>query len=154
MRLYSFINAYLSSIQQGIQTAHLVHELFNKYKSPIGPASKMVREWSKNHKTIIVCNGGTSAELKNLYTFFTETSPERFKLPLASFREDVPSLNGALTCVGLVVPRCYYDVEFIAKNITSRYTSRYYQTFQDHFYHPGTVQYEFCKRLKSYNLAR
>jgi len=29
MRLYTFVNYYLSSIQQGIQTAHIVSEMSN-----------------------------------------------------------------------------------------------------------------------------
>jgi hypothetical protein len=36
LRLYTFCNFYLSSIQQGIQSAHIVSELFVDYRFAIG----------------------------------------------------------------------------------------------------------------------
>lgn len=58
LRLYSFTNYYLSDLQKGLQTAHLVSEMFTKYVT--GKHKKMLFEWATNHKTIIILNGGNS----------------------------------------------------------------------------------------------
>jgi hypothetical protein len=45
MRLYTFGNYYLSSIQQGIQAGHAAVELFNKYEN--SEQLNTVKEWAK-----------------------------------------------------------------------------------------------------------
>lgn len=102
MRLYTFVNYYLSSIQQGIQSAHIVGEL-SRLNDP------MYREWASTHKTIIVCNGGNNSDLYRLYAFFQTTS----EYPWAMFAEDTASLNGTLTGIGIIIP------EFICVEIDS-----------------------------------
>jgi len=125
MRLYTFVNFYLSSIQQGIQSAHLVHELFNKYRH-IDPSDDIdscyqtdlrkmqLREWSENHKTMIVLNGGIDETLNELYQFMnTDENP----FPFTCFHEDHQSLHGIMTCVGIVLPEYIYET---AEKIRSR----------------------------------
>lgn len=104
MIFYSFCNYYLSSIQQGIQSAHAMHTMFTKYIGGPGlQEQQMLDEWAKRHKTMIVLNGGNVADLKGLEAsckFYGDT----LRYPYSSFREDAESLNGALTAVAIIVP--------------------------------------------------
>lgn len=113
-RLYSFSNYYLSSLQKGLQTAHLVEELNLKYTltGAIGWRSlsndfktmyNILQEWGKYHKTIIILNGGNSENLQSIYDNLLQLG-NQLSLPVAKFNEDEKSLNNALTCVGIVVP--------------------------------------------------
>ena len=112
MRLYTFGNYYLSSIQQGIQAGHAAVELFNKYEN--SEQLNTVKDWAKNHKTMVCLNGGNNTALKEIRDLFeNETNP----YPWTSFYEDNDSLNGTLTCVAIVLPEITYD---IASKIRSR----------------------------------
>lgn len=112
-RLYSFVNAlYLKEIQLGIQTAHVVSELYSKYyfgsdsnKFP----SILLDIWGKQDKTIIVLNGGNVKGLKKINDFLVEEDKKGFFLPYATFSEDDESLGGILTSVGVIVPEDIYD---------------------------------------------
>lgn len=115
MRLYSLTNMYLSPIQNGIQTAHAVHDIFVKYSGAAFfsdrrafPLTTLV-EWASNHKTIIVLNGGNSAMLENAYERIQRLG-QKLDLPYVKFHEDEQSLNNALTCVAIVVPERVYSM--------------------------------------------
>ena len=107
MRAYFFGNMYLSSIQQGIQAAHATHELFTKYNTP-GVAQANLREWAENHKTMILLNGGYAATIQELVDFLAEQGDHSVEYPFAPFHEEVASLNGALTTVGVILPEKIY----------------------------------------------
>ena len=133
MRLYTLTNVYLSSIQKGIQSAHLAVDLVRKYDQKIPQAlppykdgifsdkddiSTKVRDWADNHKTMIVLNSGNSAMLGNLQRAFEiyDVQAKKAKsdrtpvIPYAFFREDEESMNGTLTCVGCILPKTLYSV--------------------------------------------
>ena len=60
LRLYSFCNAYLSSIQQGIQTAHVIGRMAKFYRNHKSAEAQMFWDWLEeghSNETIIVCNG-------------------------------------------------------------------------------------------------
>ncbi len=105
MRLYTFVNYYLSPIQHGIQTAHVVSELSVKYYNP-SSHHYMLYDWAKNHKTIIVLNGGNQANLQEILLFLSDPDNQ---YPYTHFCEDEQSLNNALTCVGIVIPEYVYE---------------------------------------------
>lgn len=144
MRLYTFCNYYLSSLQQGLQTAHVVHELFNKYPDNDclrGDTGSQLRDWSLDHKTIVILNGGNCLTLTELDLFLRNTDN---KFPFESFCEDGQSLNFALTCVGIVLPARIYEAAekirsrqciFIEKNEQGfglRYNLRYISNHPDY----------------------
>jgi hypothetical protein len=112
-RLYSFVNFYLNSISQGIQTAHAVHEMFMKYNPLYGGVSaeaSRLYEWAKNHKTIIVLNGGMNSDIVSKKMFFeTEGKKLTFPTPFAHFQEDEQSLGGVITCVAAVISNDIYE---------------------------------------------
>lgn len=114
MRLYTFCNYYLNSISQGIQTAHVVAELYNDWASPCESEQfDQLDLWAHNHKTIIVLNGGNHQSLTELADLF-DTADNPY--PWAAFREDEASLNNAVTCVGIIVPGVVYETAEAQRN--------------------------------------
>lgn len=111
MRLYSFVNYYISPLQQGLQTAHVVAELFNDY-TLCGPF-EILREWSEDHKTIVILKGGNSKDLLDLFYIFND---ENNDYPFAQFCEDEQSLNGACTAVGIVLPPMIYNTAALIRS--------------------------------------
>lgn len=107
MRLYAFLNYYLSPLQHGLQTAHCVGDMSIAYKHNTAQHEAFT-DWVTNHKTIIICNGGNSEALRVLY-YELLTHYEQLRLPVVRFHEDGPSLNGALTAVATVVPPWVYE---------------------------------------------
>ena len=99
MRGYFLTNMYLSSIQHGIQAAHCLQEINNQF-----PDNAILKDWAENHKTMYVLNGGTSEQMHGMMYLFKHKSNT---LPWATFSE--PSLDNALTCIGIIVPEYIYD---------------------------------------------
>ena len=158
MRLYSFTNFMLSSIQHGIQTAHIMGEILIK-NDPTPYHNEITLEWLSRHKTIIVCNGGNSKSITELYQFFAH---RHNKYPFASFNEDTDSLNGALTGVGIVLPPEIYDVktEFVFDKET-RERKKVYEYMSDGDFttliiydDPTDYTYQLIDKIKSAPLAR
>jgi len=94
-RLYSFTNYYLSSIQKGIQTAHVIADMLVYHET------LDLIDWVNFYKTIIVLNGGNSAALEDIASMLIK--PEN-RFAWGIFREDFDSLAGATTAVGVLVP--------------------------------------------------
>lgn len=137
MRLYSFVNYYLSSLQQGLQTAHIVSELFACHSD-----NPLLHEWAQYHKTIIILNGGNSESIWNI---FQQIADSGVNLPFAVFSEDHQSLNNAITACGILVPHHIYEFanvrEFTEDNMYL------YDTVTDN-------EQIIANILKSYSLAR
>lgn len=114
LRLYTFVNYYLSSMQQGIQTGHLAVDLVRKYAKLEGqttPAKvEMVKEWADNHKTFIVLNGGNADGIKSAAITAGESG-----YPYAAFHEDFRSLDGMMTCAGVVVPDHIFNARVMSE---------------------------------------
>ena len=128
MRFYAFGNFYLSSIQQSIQAFHACQEIYNNYCSPIVENQKIgisnlknldfaaqYNDWSKNHKTVVLLNGGTVASLKEIESFF---KMDGNIYAHGSFYEEAGAIsvgeNQALTSVGIILPeRIYRTAESI-----------------------------------------
>lgn len=116
LRLYSFVNFYLSDMQKGIQTGHAAVDLVREYV-PDEPETvsqnhlNMVADWADNHKTFIVLNGGNNAGLKAAVGIINDID-----LPWTCFYEDQDSLGGILTCIAVVVPENYFNAKYIDVN--------------------------------------
>ena len=101
--LYCLVPYNLSPIQQGIQAAHGVAELClstqgDKSKIEYG---RLVRDWSINHKTIIVLNGGTTGKESSMESYKKDL--DKLGVKYSEFRE--PDLNNALTAIAFVVDK-------------------------------------------------
>lgn len=104
MRAYFFINCYLSQIQQGIQSAHILGEMVRE-SDALRIHRESMESFLEHHKTIIVCNGGNNDSIRELVEFFAD---ERNPYQFATFNEDEGSLDGALTGVGILLPEEVY----------------------------------------------
>lgn len=175
MRFYGFGNYYLSSLQQGLQSAHVIGDLFVKYDMcdlrPITQPEHIQQvekfeslfDWAKNHKTMVLLNGGNSADLDELHTFF-DTAENPY--PFTKFHEDQQSLCGALTYVGIVLPAKIYDTAaYMRQQRNYDYNAdRNLLTFYPRL--PGSdvlvmeevvlspFEYALCERLNQYGLAK
>lgn len=178
LRLYTFCNMYLSSIQQGVQSLHVLGELNNKYPPNLvhsdcgitrgGSVRKLdyttrLQDWQRNHKTVIVLNGGCGRDILDMFTLIdTEHMSYSFPAPYAYFCEDEKSLGGVMTAVGIVLPVNIFDAVSFKKalelgyNVSPVDAMSYF--FQDeeklHEYHPGSADHRFISKLKSCGLAR
>lgn len=170
-RLYSFVaGLYLSPLQNGLQTAHAVSEMYADLEEGTTKNMDAFRAWASKDKTIIICNALNSAgvgEAYNKATFYGT----RLNLPSTVFNEDTQSLNDAPTAAAIIVPRCYYDAQraqkpaepaFFSKIAAyifgARPVSKVAFTFTDdagfvHEYDHGSIEADFIKFLKSYRLA-
>lgn len=95
-RLYSFVNMYLSDIQKGIQTAHIVGELSMR-------SHPQYDDWL-DWKTIIVLNGGNAQSLWDIRNFLQGQKD----YVNTHFCEDDQSLGGSITAVGIILPEKVY----------------------------------------------
>lgn len=108
MRFYTFTNMYLSSIQKGIQSAHAAHEIMLDKEDD----SDTVK-WARDHKTMIVLDGGFTSDLQTLGDFLGGTNFES-----VTWSESEEALGGALTCVGVVLPeRIYMLAQYARQNV-------------------------------------
>ena len=105
-RAYFFGNMYLSSIQQGIQAGHVISEMTVKYWLDADNQSKIFYDWAKNHKTMILLNGGYASTLHDLIDFFDQDDNP---YPWEFFKESEGALDSALTSVGIVLPEKIYE---------------------------------------------
>ena len=111
-RAYYFGNMYLSAIQQGIQALHCTSEMYLKYH-PKGTfdvdavrKSADLYEWGDSQKTVVLMNGGDCGALAGVAELMSkEDNPYAW----ADWHEGVPDLNGALTCVGIILPARIYE---------------------------------------------
>ena len=167
MRFYGFGNYYLSSLQQGLQAGHAAVDLYVKYHLMQEQDSRQVlyADWAANHKTMVLLNGGNSADLQDLFDFLNcEENP----YPFVKFHEDEVSLNGALTYVGMILPPKIYDTAARIRNCKEHaYVQsenelhiKDVKTSFDDFYQydiiSGISLFEFLlmRRLNQYGLAK
>lgn len=149
MRAYFFGNMYLSSIQQGIQAAHVTAELFMKPHSEDG--NIYLLDWANNHKTMILLNAGYSEEIRRLIEFF-DTADNPY--PWASFNEGDDALDGALTCVGIVLPEKIYKLSAYLRQAPIVGTAEW-EEFDDIRLRRTTVYEQFlAERIGEYGLAK
>lgn len=146
MRLYSFVNYYLSPLQAGLQTAHLIGEMSVASYDTFVRGSYNV--WARDHKTIIILNGGNCDSLAILFDRLVELNNNMVPLPIAKFCEDVQSLNGALTAVGVIVP------EHIYTHAAAEYFSPDMGPHELTQYNILPVEHELAVLIRSCPLAR
>lgn len=150
MRLYSFVNYYLSPLQHGLQTAHVVSEMSVVADCKNGEADSNYWSWAKSYRTIIIKNGGNSWELEELFVKLQDFG-QQFDLPVSAFREDKASLNCAMTAVGIIIPEEYYEAKFIRG---SGYTESYYYNKKlSKKYDYVSNEYKFMELFNGYRLA-
>ena len=121
MRAYFFVNSALSGIQKGLQMGHCVAEMSQAHTNhDVYEDHPDYLEWASEHKTVVLLEGGFHANLKEIEAFFEPVMyegewPEGFEPPgqnpylWASFTEDEETMNGMMTCVGIILPERIYE---------------------------------------------
>ena len=171
-RLYTFVNFYLSSIQQGIQSAHVLGDMSVKYRAPkyyqdavYFGAHEDFWDWNENHKTLITLNGGANADIRDKYHRLNVIA-NKLQRPVAfeCFCEDIKSLDGIMTACGVIVSSPIYD-SVPTKNLVFTNANGFNPYIDDAFYHvvdgviqsvflPDSPDAELARMIKSCPLAR
>jgi hypothetical protein len=168
-RLYTFINFYLSPIQQGIQSAHIVSNLFSKYLPP-SDSYKILLDWATYDKTIIVCNGGMSEELNENFYLINQLFPTYSNYPFVNFFEADSALgiagNGIMTGWGIILPESVYAAVFKQPETIGYFDPMHPDKYAPYYeylnplendyikYYFGTAEYSLLNVIKSKSLAR
>jgi hypothetical protein len=144
LRAYFFGNMYLSSIQQGIQAAHVVARMFMKYpEDQTCQGIDYLQEWADKYETMILLNGGYGENLHDLYDFMnTHSNP----FPFAKFHESHEALDNAITSVGIILPNYIWEASAKMRD--------------ESVYRPNVVigmskwEIEMAERLTQFGMAR
>lgn len=153
MRLYTFTNWYLSSIQQGIQAGHAAVELFVKYRDSDSIQHFFLYNWAEYHKTFVCLNGGNNEGISEIFNLLSSDDND---YPWAPFYEDEQSLSGILTSIAIVLPDSIYDtaakirskeLQIVDNNIVVDKEDLYYGELTD-------FQVSLIEKLNSCGLAR
>jgi len=157
-RAYFFGNMYLSSIQQGIQALHCTAEMFIKYADQNEPNYYSLREWASISKTTVLLNAGYGDEIRDLIVLFSDPDCD---YPWAEFYEEKASLDGALTCVGIILPGFIYEgARLVREGLLSQEELKYGAKVpidKDGILSEVDINkwdYEFILRLNNYGLAK
>lgn len=110
-RCYHFGNFYLSSIQQGIQSAHAQTNMFLAYPRGSGTKSDILYEWARS-PTMVCLNGGAAGNLLELQHLLELHND---KYPHATFFEEETALQGCITNVGIILPKHIYSLSSTIK---------------------------------------
>lgn len=125
-----FGNMYISQIQHGIQCGHTVAKLFHHYPenlpfntSHVAESTAILKEWADAHVTKRLLDGGDCENLGKIFNIVRFIS-HVYPMPVDKFHESISALNGALTCVGLVVDKADIKDElsaYVFKGMTVDY---------------------------------
>lgn len=111
MKFYAIVQYQMAGIHAGIQAAHCLHEMYERYVGPPDKASHTLHEWAQKHKTIVILNGGGSGYLREMFHDIIDPCATGLHLPCAKFHESRMAADGMLTCVGIVVPKSVYEYD-------------------------------------------
>lgn len=161
LRLYTFTaNLYLSPLQVGLQTAHIVGELSASTDMTLQQRA-VFDAWAAKNKTIIILGAGNHRGVVEVAEELEELAT-KLDLPHAVFYEDEVSMNGMATAAGVVVPRQYFDIITDYSYDRKKDVVGYHHDvlYQDDYTVVETAWYDldsdegrFCHLLKSYRLA-
>jgi hypothetical protein len=154
LRLYSFVNFYLSPMQKGIQTGHAAVDLTLKYSTAkpgmseeYAQKSLLVSNWAKYNKTFIVLEGGNSGALLNATQIISKSD-----FPYTIFCEDANSLAGLHTCTAVILPDYIFGARLMEDGVTYMYQHPTYPSMNTKFC-PGEKNYDLIKLVTSSRLA-
>lgn len=170
LRLYTFVNFYLSSIQQGIQSAHVAVELFNEYRGKRNAAASLLKSWAEEHKTMIVLNGGMACNVAQGYEEMalrrasTLSTYDKCPYPYAAFYEEPGAIHharSAITAWGIVLPSEVYDAKpvelFPSRSGFSIYSQEELEkqpNLQSAFWESPSIEHYICGYLQGKRLAQ
>jgi hypothetical protein len=112
-----------------------------------------LHEWARDHKTIILMEGGDCEQLKWLALILKREPGSPY--PWALFHETEVALNRAITCVGIILPEKMYSDEtrqYVLSEINRKPgdTTPYNYTIPD----LTPWEYDLVSRMMRCSLAR
>lgn len=169
-RLYAFVaNHYLSPLQCGLQTAHVVSEIASNLhremiRAGVGEDHHAFEQWAEHDKTIIICGAGNHQGVLDCWAELLRTGIEPGFVTGALFREDEQSMNGMATACGVIVPKKYWDVQFFeARQVygSAPQAAEYDASYWEHAlpdlkmarYSVDGPEGQFISHIKKYRLA-
>ena len=108
-RMYGLVPYNISDIQKSIQFGHSVVEAFNHFE---GKNRELLYDWSRNWKTFIILNGGTTNWGTNGYKGSLNQHYETLlanKVNFSYFKE--PDLGDQLTAITFIVDERVFNKE-------------------------------------------
>lgn len=106
-KAFLFAHTALKPICAGIQNAHVISEMFiNEAKNKNAKSKEILYDWAKNHKTIIMRDGGTSKNLEDIAYIIENVAPI-LQIPNARFYESEDYMEGIMTSVGFILDANY-----------------------------------------------
>lgn len=104
---YIFTHTYLNTMQQGIQSLHVVGELFvSTLDSNI--LSEKVYGWASDHKTVIILNAG-GGEGFDISLDHARIFAIKYHMPFATFQE--PDIHDMTTAFGFIMtPELAFEI--------------------------------------------
>lgn len=152
-RLYSFVaHHYLSPLQCGLQTAHVVGELSNLNRIAEGKQKEAYELWAGLDKTIIICGAGNHEGVISCWANMVQYARD-LKLPVALFNEDERSMNRMATACGVIVPQQLWDTTYEKDLGKWLYQDRNNGDTACHYYDESSVEGLFISHIKSYRLV-
>lgn len=159
LRLYTFVNFYLSSIQQGIQSAHVATALTSKYRGKRNAAGKLLQQYEDDGITLICLNGGAAIDVYNSFMTYNVMFGAKSVYPFAKFEEEPGAIHPwstAITAWGIVLPESVYDAKPVEAfpSITGFSTVRQDLVQEQDIWKLGSAEHHICELLKGKSLAR
>ena len=110
---YTFTHVYMNTMQQGIQSLHVIGEFIANYAGDLTSEPEAgwdaVREWASDYKVVkIVSAGGTPDFDEHMEA--TKAIAKEHNLPFTSFRE--PDNYDQITAFGIILtPEAVHEIE-------------------------------------------
>lgn len=167
MRFYAIINMYLAGIHAGIQGGHVVHRTLLKYDdvrlggtmndegTKRGDAAAMLKDWQRNHETMIVCNGGYASNMEAGLAIFKKHA-DNLGLAWGTFHESQEALYGIMTGIGIVLPPSLYGAVRAPEDGAGRVLWAYQATPESRVdtYDFGSPEHELLEWVRVQPLAK
>ena len=159
LRLYTFVNFYLSSIQQGIQSAHVATSLTSKYRGKRNAASKLLQQYEDDGITLICLNGGAAIDVHLSYETYNRAFGAKSVYPFAKFEEEPGAIHPhskAITAWGIVLPESVYNARPVEAfpSITGFSTVPQDIVQEYDIWKEGSAEHHLCQLLQGKSLAR
>lgn len=113
---YIFTHQYLNTMQQGIQSAHVIAELCSLDGTP----GKLAKIWAKEYKVIRILNAGSGEKFKSTYEKYNYIVGmyKQNNIPFAEFRE--PDIDNLMTAFGFIItPEIVARIEIDYRDMAS-----------------------------------
>lgn len=111
MKAYFITHKYLNTMQKGVQSSHVLAEMFTYYNDIVSssPTEQLEWEildtWAREFKTVLILDGGSGEKFDDWKNSMKYYCPKLF-FPYATFRE--PDIEDLCLAFGFILPHREY----------------------------------------------